>query len=89
MRHAIKFALIVGVIVPLSGCWFIFIPGSAVGAISDGITGSKGEYCVSNSVKVGDQIKNANGAILTVKSLSGISSRCKEADKPIRAELSS
>lgn len=44
MRHAIKVALIVGAIVPLSGCWFIFIPGSAVGAISDGITGSKGEY---------------------------------------------
>ena len=89
MRHAIKVALIVGAIIPLSGCWFIFIPGSAVGAISDGITGSKWEYCVGNSVKVGDQIKNASGTILTVKSLSGTSSRCKEADKPIRAELSS
>ena len=87
MRSAIKFTLIAISIVPLSGCWFIFLPGSAVGAISDGITGSKGEYCVSSSVKVGDQIKNASGTILTVKSLSGTSSRCKEADKPIRAEL--
>ena len=87
MKNAIKFALTVAAVVSLSGCWFIFIPGSAVGAISDGITGSKGEYCVSNSVKVGDQIKNASGTILTVKSLSGTSSRCKEADKPIRAEL--
>lgn len=72
---------------PLQGCWFIFIPGSAVGAISDGITGAKGEYCVGTSIKVGDKIKKSDGTVLTVKSLSGTSTRCKESEKPIRAEL--
>ena len=75
------------VISSLQGCWFIFIPGSAVGAISDGMTGAKGEFCVANSVKVGDKIQKDANTVLTVKSLSGTSVRCKAADKPIRAEL--
>jgi hypothetical protein len=71
----------------LQGCWFIFIPGSVVGAITDGISGAKGEHCVGNSVKVGDKVKKSDGTVLTIKSLSGTSTRCKESDKPIRAEL--
>ena len=70
-----------------ANAWFIFIPGSAVGAISDGITGAKGEFCVANSVKVGDKVQKDANTVLTVKSLSGTSVRCKASDKPIRAEL--
>lgn len=45
--------------VPLSGCFVFFIPGSVVGAVSDTLTGSKGEHCVSRAAKVGDTIKLA------------------------------
>ena len=83
----LKIIVFAFVISSLQGCWFIFIPGSAVGAISDGITGAKGEFCVANSVKVGDKVQKDANTVLTVKSLSGTSVRCKASDKPIRAEL--
>jgi hypothetical protein len=40
--------------VPLSGCFFVFIPGSLIQQVSDGITGAEGEHCVSRVAKVGD-----------------------------------
>ena len=69
--------------------FFFFIPGSVVGKITDGITGSEGENCVSSDAKVGGQIRLANGEIKTVKSLSGTSTRCADAQFPIRALLES
>lgn len=71
----------------LSGCWFIFIPGSVIGAVSDGITGAKGESCVGNGAKVGDRVRTPGGGAATVKSLSGTSMRCSNPALPIRAEL--
>lgn len=71
----------------LSGC-FVFIPGSAIAAVSDGVTGSKGEHCVSRAAKIGDKVKDPySNRVYTVVSLSGTSSRCNNADIPIRAEL--
>jgi len=69
--------------------FFFFIPGSVVGKITDGITGSEGENCVSSDAKVGGQIRLSNGEIKTVKSLSGTSTRCADAQFPIRALLES
>lgn len=69
--------------------FFFFIPGSVVGKITDGITGSEGENCVSSDAKVGGQIRLANGEVKTVKSLSGTSTRCADAQFPIRALLES
>lgn len=68
--------------------WFIFIPGSVVGKVSDAISGDKGEHCVGKNVKIGDAIRVPSGAILTVRSLSP-SSRCPNAALPIRAHLDS
>lgn len=78
--------LIVLLALPLSGC-FVFIPGSVVGGVSDAITGSKGEHCVSRAAKVGDTIRLYDGRLFRVESLSGTSSRCNDAALPIRAEL--
>lgn len=71
----------------LSGCFFVFIPGSLIAKVSDGITGSEGEHCVSRAAKVGDKIRGGDGKIYTVQSLSGTSSRCTNPDIPIRAAL--
>jgi hypothetical protein len=67
--------------------FFFFIPGSVTSKISDGITGSEGESCVSDKAKVGDTITSATGNTAIVKSLSGTSSRCQAPGLPIRALL--
>jgi hypothetical protein len=65
----------------------VFIPGSVTGAVSDAITGSEGDHCVSSSAKVGDKIRLPDGSYNIVKSLSGTTSRCKDPNRPIRAKL--
>lgn len=71
----------------LAGC-FVFIPGQVVGAISDTITGDKGEHCVSRAAKVGDLVRDPfTGLLYSVTSLSGTSSRCNNPAIPVRAEL--
>lgn len=75
----------------LSGCWFVYIPGSAISAISDSLTGAEGNHCVSEVAKVGDTISvptSAGGTrTYSVKSLSGTSGRCTNPQYPIRALL--
>ena len=71
----------------LSGCWFVFIPGSLIQKVSDGITGAEGEHCVSRAAKVGDTINLPGGGRGIVKSLSGTSVRCTHPEMPIRAAL--
>ena len=66
--------------------FFFFLPGSVTGKIADAFTGSEGENCVGPNAKVGDPI-NLNGTRMTVKSLSGTSSRCNNPEMPIRAML--
>lgn len=71
----------------LSGCWFIYIPGSTVSAVSDSFTGAEGEHCVPETAKVGDRIKLTDGDKGMIKSLSGTSKRCRNKAFPIRALL--
>lgn len=71
----------------LAGCWFIFIPGSLIQKVSDGITGAEGEHCVARHVKVGDRLTTPSGKVGTVQSLSGTSTRCTEPERPIRAAV--
>jgi hypothetical protein len=73
----------------LQACSFfvIPIPGSVTRKVSDLVTGDKGANCVSTSTKVGDQKRELDGSIATVKSLSGVSQRCTDVRYPIRAEL--
>ncbi len=71
----------------ISGCWFVYIPGSVIEAVSDGITGDEGEHCVAANAKVGDIISLPGGGRGTIVSLSGKSMRCKDSRIPIRALL--
>ena len=82
MRHVLGLVLCV----LLQGCWFIYIPGSAVSSVSDSFTGAEGDHCVREASQVGDRIRAA-GKVGTIKSLSGTSSRCKNPEFPIRARL--
>jgi len=56
--------------------FFLYLPGSVTGKITDAISGAEGEHCVGADAKVGSQIRLANGEIKIVKSISGTSSRC-------------
>lgn len=67
--------------------FFIFIPGSVTRAISDSITGSKGNICVKEGTQVGEIITSGTGNTAKVISLSGTSSICRNPALPIRAEL--
>lgn len=83
----IRTAIVAAACAQLSGCWFVFIPGSLVQKASDAITGAEGEHCVTREAKVGDVIRLADGRTGTVKSLSGTSVRCGDPNMPIRAAL--
>jgi len=80
-------ALLAVTALSLQGCFFFVIPGSVTAKISDAVTGAKGANCVAVTVKVGDRVRMADGSIGMVKSLSGTSSRCTDAERPIRAEI--
>lgn len=71
----------------LSGCFFVFIPGSLIQKASDSITGAEGDHCVHSGAKVGDKLTAPDGRVGEVKSLSGTSVRCGDANKPIRARI--
>lgn len=71
----------------LQGCWFVFIPGSVVQAVTDGITGAEGNHCVTAFAKVGDRINLTDGTPWKVESLSGTSIKCQHPSFPIRARL--
>jgi hypothetical protein len=70
----------------LSGCFFIFIPGSLLRKVGDSISGAEGEHCVSRSVKVGDRVTFGD-KVGTVQSLSGPSGQCQDTTIPIRAAV--
>ena len=67
--------------------FFFFLPGSVTGKIADSITGAEGENCVGPNAKVGDTISVPGRGLMTIKSLSGTSSRCTSDVFPIRAML--
>lgn len=70
----------------LSGCWFVYIPGSVISAVGDTLTGSFGESCIGPHVKVGDRVNMPAGGQGKVSRISGPHSRCSGAT-PIRAEV--
>lgn len=72
----------------LTGCFFVYIPGSVTSALSDSITGTEGNNCVGAAAKVGDRVRTPGGGWATVKTLSGTSMRCADPAMPIRALLS-
>lgn len=67
--------------------FLFFIPGSATRALSDAVTGAKGNICVKDGTQVGQIITSPNGNTATVLSISGTSSICQNPALPIRAEL--
>lgn len=77
--------LMLGVILMLQGCFFVYLPGSVVGGIGDALRGEYGQHCVVSSAQVGDRIRLPDGSIRTVTGISGVSSRCP-GDR-VRAEL--
>lgn len=79
--------LLIALTLSLQGCWFVFIPGGVISAVSDSITGAEGSHCVGANAKVGDTQRLPGGSIGTIKSLSGTSVRCTNPELPIRALL--
>jgi len=67
-----------------AGFFYFFFPSS--GTI-ERLEGKKGQNCVGPGAKVGDQLHSVNGDVLTIKSLSGTSARCKKPEEPILAEM--
>ncbi len=86
VRTLLSFGLLTFLGVPIANAWFIFIPGSVTSAISDAITGDRGEHCVTRGAQVGDVVSDVAGGRWRVESVSGESIRCGS-DKPIRAML--
>lgn len=82
-----KLVLLLPAVLLLQGCWFVFIPGSVIGAVTDSLTGAEGSHCVGAGVKVGDTVRMPGNGRATVKSLSGTSTRCQDPAMPIRAML--
>lgn len=69
--------------VSLSGCFFFYIPGGAI----DALTGNSGNGCVAEGASVGDLVKKANGNVYKVSSLSGHSYKCTDPSLPVLATL--
>lgn len=81
-----RMALVAALCISLQGCWFVYVPGSMVSALSDSLTGAEGAHCVGPAAKVGDRVRLPGGGYGTVVSLSGTSIRCDDAH-PVRALL--
>ena len=87
MKEGWKRAAVALLAAPLSGC-FVFIPGSVVGAVSDAITGDRGEHCVPRGTRVGQLIDLGFNRVGTVEYVSETpSSRCRDPMMPMRAAL--
>jgi hypothetical protein len=87
MRIFVASAGLIASALLLQGCFFVYIPGSAIDATSDAITGARGDNCVAAGAKVGDTIRLTTGGYASVVSLSGPSPRCTQPEFPIRALL--
>jgi hypothetical protein len=87
LKTTLKSVSVFAITAQISGCFFVFIPGSLIQKVSDGVTGAEGEHCVSRLAKVGDRIGLPGGKVGTVQSLSGTSVRCTNETMPIRAAL--
>ena len=67
--------------------FFFFIPGSVTQAVSDSVTGAKGNICVKDGLEVGHVFTSPQGNTAKIVSLSGTSSICQNQTTPIRAEV--
>jgi hypothetical protein len=73
----------------LAGCFAVIpipIPGAIAGRIGDAMTGAEGEHCVRVDAAPGDVLTGPAGRAVVV-SVSGLSSRCTDPAKPVRARL--
>jgi len=71
----------------LSGCFAVIpIPGAIAGRIGDAMTGADGEHCVRAGAAPGDALTGPAGRAVVV-SVSGLSSRCTDPARPVRARL--
>ena len=71
----------------LSGCFAVIpIPGAIAGRIGDAMTGAEGEHCVKPDAAPGDVLTGPAGRAVVV-SVSGLSSRCTDPARPVRARL--
>ena len=68
---------------PLQGCFFLYVPGSLIDKVADGLSGAEGNMCVSESAYVGGRVRN-DRLSGTVEKLEGKSRRCSD-PTPIRA----
>ncbi len=70
----------------LSGCWFVYIPGS----VMETLTGGGGNVCVADGAKVGDKIRMPGGGTGTLTDVhGGQSPRCRDPhpDQPYLATV--
>lgn len=86
-RYEIRSAGCISGPLALSGCWFVWLPGSVVSGAADAIQGLQGQHCVATNVKVGDKVKGPDGSMWTAQKLEGTSARCTNQFMPIRAYL--
>jgi hypothetical protein len=84
MKARIVFFAVLFVVAPTANAWFFFfIPPGAI----EKLQGKKGHNCVAAEAKVGDEFRSVNGDVLTVKSVSGTSTRCQQPERPVLAEI--
>ncbi len=70
-----------------ANAWFFYFygPGAEGGRVGEALPDMRDDYCVSSTASVGDVLKGPNGTTATIKSLSGISSRCANPALPVLA----
>ncbi len=81
-----KRLLVCLLLLPLANC-AVYVPGSMTASILDGAEGKHGNYCVPSTSLVGQQIALPHGGTGTITKIEGHSWRCKEAARPVRAEI--
>lgn len=70
----------------LTGCFFFYIPGGAI----DALTGNGGNICGSSAVRVGDRVGMPDGKVGVVKKVVGASDRCRaNPNQPILLQAAS
>lgn len=78
-----RYLIVLLLLFPLSGCWFIYIPGSMFQRQAP-----DGNTCIQAGYFEGDRIKHAeSGRIGIVKKRYGESPRCAQATYPILADV--
>lgn len=79
-----RYLFVAPMVLVLSGCWFVYIPGSLFQSDADPAANT----CISEGQFVGDKIKHlATGKTGVVQKVYGKSSRCAQASHPYLAAV--